>query len=284
MLPEFDGGDDDEFSITKTPKSGAGESPSSGSEGISEGTRPKNVSLLDKIKQTLAATSAERWEQAGEELDTGRKFQKPQDTWEQLYCCDVKSGVLVLRKSLPVRANYFGGGYTLSEAGLPHYLVEVRARGWAPKMIIDPYYRAAPGAEKNYEVLVEGDIAKQLYQEIDFSVKEFRNSLKRDFTDMVSRVMASVQEKVHETSAEEWETLPGDKFAVLYRGELGGLSVEVGRTIRGNAINFHLTLSKYGLKWDCKDTTLMRDVFLIVDDSVKQRSLEQLGKVLDDIF
>jgi hypothetical protein len=40
--------------------------PPSGLKGV--------VSLLDKIRATLANTAAERWEQGGEPLDTSRRF------------------------------------------------------------------------------------------------------------------------------------------------------------------------------------------------------------------
>ena len=120
-------------------------------------------------------------------------------TWEELFCTDTKNGVLVLRRSTPLVSNFFGGGYTFSEQGLPRFFVEIRSRGWAPKMLIDPYYRSSGGVDKSYRILAEGDVARQLYMEVEGSVREYRDSLKRDFNDSVERLTSNMHEQVRGT-------------------------------------------------------------------------------------
>lgn len=265
--------------------SSSDDKPSKTSQGAGAGgAHGPALSLLEKIKQTLAATPADRWEEAGEPLDSSRKFQKPQETWEHLYCTDAKAGVLVLRCSTPVTSNFFGGGYSFVESGIPRYMIELRGRGWAPKMLVDPFYRSSSGQEKSYQVLAEGDVAKQLYFEVETSLRQYRTSLKRDFNDSVERLISNVRDQVHETSATDWKQLDGETGYTGYRGDVNGMTVTVACTVRDRVATYSMNFMKYGMRWDCRDSAIMRDVFKIVDDSVRHSSLEQLGKVLEDML
>lgn len=241
--------------------------------------------LIDKIKQTLANTPAERWEQAGEELDSSRKYQRPQEQWEQVFCTDTKSGVLVLRRSTPITSNFFAGGYSFVEASEPRYLVELRARGWAPKMLVDPSYRSAGGAERSVQVLAEGTIAKELYHEIQHNVRTHRESLRRDFNDSVERLISNIHEQVHSTAAEDWKTVEGNEQGYTgYRADVNGMTVTVSTIVRDRTAGYSMNFQKYGLRWDCRDSALCKEIFTIVDESARNASLEQLGKVLDDML
>ena len=247
-------------------------------------SRGNSLTLLEKIKQILASTPAERWEEGGEPLDSTRKFQKPQDTWEQLFCTDTKNGVLVLRCSIPVRSNFFGGGYCFVESGLPNYFIEIRARGWAPKMLIDPFYRSGGGVDKSYQILADGDVARHLYLEVESSVRAYRESLRRDFNDSVERLTANLHEQIQLTCAADWQSLQGEKGYLGYQADVNGITLIITQTIRDRSATYSMTLTKYGLKWECRDAHLMREIFAMVDDSVRHASLEHLGKVLEDML
>lgn len=240
--------------------------------------------LLEKIKTTLANTPADRWEQGGEELDTGKRYQRARETWEQLFCTDTKTGVLVLRCSMPVVSNFFAGGYSFTESGVSRYTVELRPRGWTPKMILDPSFRGAQASARSVQVLAEGEIARQLYAEVQFAVKQHRESLRRDFNDSVERLNASIREQVQTTAAEDWQPVEGEQGFTGYRADVNGITVTVGSTVRERSSSYSMSFSKYGLKWECRDGNLCKDIFSIVDESVRQSSLEQLGKVLDDML
>ena len=45
-----------------------------------------------------------------------------------------------------------------------------------------------------------------------------------------------------------------------------------------------LRVSRAGLSWECRDSSVIKEIFAIVDESVRQNSLEKLGKVLEDMF
>lgn len=241
--------------------------------------------LLERIKQTLSSTSPERWEQAGEELDPNRRYQKPQDNWEQLFCTDTKNGVLVLRKSTPITSNFFGGGYAFVEAAEPRYLIELRGRGWAPKMLVDPSYRSAGVVDKTCQVLADGSIARQLYQEVAVSVRNHRETLRRDFNDLVARLISNIHEQIKGTSAEDWKPVEQTEQGFTgYCADVNGMSVTVWTIVRDLTAGFGMYFSKYGLRWDCRDAGLCKELFNLVDESVRSSSLEQLGKVLEDML
>lgn len=265
------------MSDSNTPKGKGGPQAEAGST--------QGLPLLERIKQTLANTAPDRWEQAGEELDSSRKYQKPQESWEQLYCTDVKTGVLVLRKSTPITSNFYGGGYSFVEASEPRYLIELRSRGWAPKMLVDPSYRGAGVVDKNYQVLAEGTIGKQLYHEVDVSVRNYRESLRRDFNDLVARLMSNIHEQIKGTSSEDWHTVEGNEQGYTgYSADVNGMNVTISAVVRDRTAGYAMHFTKYGLRWDCRDSSLCRELFILVDESVRNASLEQLGKVLDDML
>jgi hypothetical protein len=247
----------------------------------SGGTLP----LLERIKQTLANTPPERWEQAGEELDSNRKYQKPQESWEQLFCTDTKTGVLVLRKSTPIAANFHGGGYAFVAASAPRFMIELRGRGWVPKMLVDPSYRGAGVIDKNYQLLAEGSVGRQLYNEVEVSVRNHRESLRRDFNDLVARLISNIHEQIQGTAADDWKSVEGNEQGYTgYVADVNGMTVTVSAVIRDRTAGYYMNFTKYGLRWDCRDSGLCRELFTLVDESVRNASLEQLGKVLDDML
>lgn len=240
--------------------------------------------LLEKIKTTLANTPADRWEQGGEELDSSKRYQRARETWEQLFCTDTKTGVLVLRRSTAVVSNFFAGGFSFTESGIPRYSVELRPRGWTPKMILDPSFRGAQATARSVQVLAEGDIARQLYHEVQVSVRQHQESLRRDFNDSVERLNANIREQVQTTAAEDWQAVEGESGYTGYRADVNGMTVTVGCTVRDRSSSHSMSFSKYGLRWECRDSNLCKDIFSMVDESVRQASLEQLGKVLEDML
>lgn len=255
--------------------------PEEGKEGIAKSS---SATLLEKIRHTLSHTAPERWEQGGEPLDTNRRFQRPQERWEQVYCTDTKSGVLVLRSSQPITNNFHGGGYNFALVGAARYLIELRGRGWSPRALLDPSFRGSGGVEKSCQVLAEGDVAKELFHEIEQIVKHHRESLRREFNDSVARLTANIREHIGETTAGDWQSVEGDFGFKGYRTEINGITVTVGSAANDLSTSYSLTLGRFGLVWYCRDPFLMQEVFKLVDESVKTASLEQLGKVLEDML
>jgi hypothetical protein len=189
-----------------------------------------------------------------------------------------------LRSSTPVSNNYFSGGYSLSPSGDPRFFIELRGRGWSPKALLDPAFRGAGGVEKATQVLAEGDIAEQLYREIEMIVKHHRETLRRDFNDSVARLTSNIKEAIGETTAADWQVVEGDVGVKGYRTEINGLTVTVACMKNDVSTAYSMTVGRLGLAWSCRDPFLMQEVFNLVDESVRTASLEHLGKVLDDML
>lgn len=244
----------------------------------------KSAPLMERIKDILAETSAERWEGTSEELDPQKKLTQNRQTWEEFFCTDVKSGVLVIRKSTIVKSNYYGGGYFLSEGALPHHTIELRPKGWIPRMLSDPFFRSASGIERKVQVLVEGEIARQLFEQVKETVRVFRLSVKRDFEAAIEHLTPKLLSLVAETNAGDWTTELEDPHTTTYLGEIDGMKVSSSLTVKDLSGLYSLRLSKYGLHWDSRDFVMAKEVYDVVDDCVKHASLEKLGKVLEEML
>ncbi len=242
------------------------------------------ATLLDKIRNTLANTAPDRWEQGGEPLDSNRRFPRARETWEQVFFTDTKSGALVLRCSTPVSTQYHGGGYAFSEAGPSRFVIELRGRGWSPKALLDPSFRGAGGMEKPPQLLADGVVAEQLYREIELIVKQFREGQRREFNDAVARLTANIKEAIGETTAADWQVVEGDVGVRGYRTEINNLTVTVACLASDVSTQYSLTVGRHGLMWSCRDPFLMQEAYRLVDESVKTASLERLDKVLDDML
>jgi hypothetical protein len=260
--------------------------PSDGDVAGEEGSaRPSSSSaLIEKIKSTLANTAPERWEQGGEPLDTNRRFQRAQTTWEEIFSTDTKTGVLVFRRSTPLISNFFGGGYNFTAAAASRHVIELRGRGWSPKTLLDPSFRGSGGAERSCQILAEGEIALKLFEEVEQIVGTYRDSLRRDFSDSVARLAANLKEQVEGTAAADWSPVEGDIGYKGYRTEINGLTITVGCVSNDLSSAYSLSLSRLGLVWHCRYQFLMQQIYTIVHESVKTASLEQLGKVLEDML
>lgn len=253
-------------------------------EGELNAEQARSTTILDKIKALLSSTKADRWQQVGEPLDEGRKHQRPLEVWEQAYSTDTKAGVLVLRSSIPITCNYFGGGYSFTQAGRPRYLVELRPRGWSPKWTAEVSTRGAGPTEKNYQVLADGEVARTLFNEVEHSVHHFRDSLKVDFNDSVQRLLANILEQVEGSVASDWKIIEGEVGYTGYSGDVNGMTVTVGALKRDSVSHYSMNFSKHGFRWDCRDSRLMKSVFSVVDEAVRNASLEHLGKVLEEML
>jgi hypothetical protein len=151
-------------------------------------------------------------------------------------------------------------------------------------MILDPGFRGTQATARQVQVLAEGDVARQLYIEVQAAVRQHRESLRRDFNDSVERLSANIREQIQGTAAEDWQGVEGEASYTGYRADVNGMTVTVGCTVRDRSSSHSMTFSKYGLRWDCRDMNLCKEIFTMVDDSVRQASLEQLGKVLEDML
>jgi hypothetical protein len=248
---------------------------------------PRSHLLLEKIKVMLANSSAERWHQVGERLDSDRKFQRPQEIWEHSYYTETSSGVLMVRSTTPVSCKFFGGGYSFTRAGLARCVVELRPRNWRPRRVADKGEvpsTASANDDSKARVLVDGDTARAIFEEVERRMSYHQDSLRQDFRDSVQRLLANVQEQVAASAATEWRLVEGPVGYSGYTGDVNGVALTVGIQRRGSTTIYSMYCMKHGLRWDCRDSRIIKEVFELVDESVRQVSLEQLGKVLEEML
>jgi hypothetical protein len=249
-----------------------------------EHTASRASALLDKIKALLANTKPDRWQQWGERLDEGKKHQRPRESWEQSFSIDTKAGVLALRSCTSISCNFFGGGYAYSPASRPKYVVELRPRGWSPRITADIAARGGGTGEKNYKVLADGDVARALFFEVEASVRSFRDNLKVGFNDAVQRLVANILEQLETTIASDWSVVEGGEGYIGYSADVHGLTLTVGALQRGSMTHYSMHCIQHGYRWDCRDARLIKDVFTFVDELVRTASLEHLGTLLEDML
>jgi len=152
-------------------------------------------------------------------------------------------------------------------------------------MLVDPSFRSAGVVDKSYQVLADGGVARQLYQEVQVSVRNHRESLRRDFNDLVARLISNIHEQIKGTAADDWKAVEGSEQGFSgYCADVNGMAVTVWTVVRDRTAGFGMYFSKYGLRWDCRDSSLCKELFQLVDESVRSASLEQLGKVLEDML
>jgi hypothetical protein len=144
--------------------------------------------------------------------------------------------------------------------------------------------RGPAPADKNYQVLADGDIAHTLFAEVEYSVRNFRDNLKGDFNDAVQRFVANFLEQVEATVASDWSVVEGEEGYTGYSGDVNGLILTVGALRRGTMTHYLMHCTQHGYRWDCSDRRLIEDVFSYVDELVRTASLEHLGKLLEEML
>jgi hypothetical protein len=97
--------------------------------------------------------------------------------------------------------------------------------------------------------------------------------------------MSNIHEQIQGTSAEDWKPVEGNEQGYTgYCADVNGMNVTISAIIRDRTAGYAMNFTKYGLRWDCRDSSLCRELFTLVDESVRNASLEHLSKVLDDML
>lgn len=245
-----------------------------------EEEKPENP-LLTKIKLALAQSDPDKWEHAGSELKPTAKYTKPYETWETAFHMNLPNGVLVIRCSLPVRSEYFGAGYTVTPTGKPVYYVELRARGWDPRTLIDPYFRVTLDKDKQFTVLADGEIAESVHRLVTDTLRSFSGARKRDFNEQVASLIDSMLDRATVTGADDWKKSEPEPGVTKFSSVLDGINVDVTKTMADDNAAFRLTFHRDEMSSKTIDTGLAKSLFELVDEKLRNASLLALSKVLE---
>lgn len=237
--------------------------------------------VLQKIRGLLSQAKPDKWRSGGEELNTKAKYPRHLDTWEQVLAIDMADGILVLRSSLPVKCEYLVGGYTLTPVALENYTVEMRAKGWNLRELVDPYYRNTGRKDKRCDVLLEGSMAGVLYREIRTLVESFIRERKRSFEEECMDLVRRLPDVIPTTKAESWERVI-EKNALRFAGTVENIQIEVSKTTTDGKDHYDAKLCREELT--SKNTVInnmAKDLFDKIDSLGKNAKLNELSKLLE---
>jgi hypothetical protein len=240
---------------------------------------PRNP-IFEKIRSTLQRTEPDKWRRSGDDFNSEIKHPKPIDVWETLFLLSIKEGNLVLRCSIPLRSEYFGGGYTLTPATDARYSVELREKGWNPRELTDPFYANSQKKHLKMQRLVEGKMARVLFEEVKTIIESFNTEKRRTFERECFELMSGILSKIAEMDFSRWRKDENDPNIVRYSALIQDMSVDVARVNHGDRISFHLKLGRDGM-YKSMNSSQIEAIFLAIEEIEKNSSLEQLSQLLE---
>lgn len=237
--------------------------------------------VLTKIKNMLAQSNPEKWERFGEALRISNKYPKSYDSWEIVYCIDIQTGLLVFRKSQAVTSQYFGGGYTLTPTASENYFIELRARAWDPRTLIDPYFRSSLDKDKQLKVLGDGEVARHIFMEVESIVNSFSGEKHREIVQVIDNLSREILERAKTSDSSSWVKSEQEVGTVSYSSEIDGVVVVITKSTKNNLSNYRLIFTRDKISSRIADVGLSKDLFELIDEKNKTAALEALSSVLE---
>ncbi|MCO6429263.1 MAG: hypothetical protein J5J00_00245 [Deltaproteobacteria bacterium] len=267
--------------VPRTP-SGGGHTGSAKPPAQAAGAEEQSKNpLMAKIQSTISQSDPEKWERYGDDLNTEGKYQKPRDAWEIVYCINIPNGILAFRSSQPLTSQYFGGGYTLTPLSSERYTVELRPRAWDPRTLIDPYFRAALEKDRQFQLLADGDVARQVFMQIKATIESFSGERREEIKHQIEQLAANITDRTAASSAEEWRKDSPNFDTTEYHSSFDGVDVTVSFTKKNGIDNYRLTFCKDKVAVKTVDAAVAKSIFEAVEEKQAQAALEALSKVLD---
>lgn len=238
--------------------------------------------IFEKIRATLQRTEPEKWRRSGEDFNRDLKNPKAIEVWETVFLLAVNDGNLVLRASTPIKPEYFGGGYTLTPTDDPRYTVELREKGWNPRELTDPFYTNSQKKHLKMQKLLEGRMARVLYDEVKSIVESFNTDKRATFEKLCFQLMATLLERIPEMPFDTWKKDETDAHIARYYATIDNMSVEVARVSHNDRTSFHLKMGADGM-YKSINTSQVDDIFQAIEDLGRDANLSHLSKLLDSI-
>lgn len=239
--------------------------------------------LFDKIRATLQRTEPSKWRRSGEDFNREAKNPKPVEVWETLFLLPINEGNLVLRCSIPLKSEYFGGGYTLIPVCDPRFTVEIREKGWNPRELTDPFFSNSQKKHLKMQKLLEGKMARVLFEEVRMIVENFNSDKRTHFERQCFELMANLLERIPQMPYDIWKREEQDAHLIRYHSpNIDGLTVDIARVDHQGRVSFHLKMSRDGMHKSMASSQV-EDIFVAIEELGRDASLTQLGKLLDTL-
>jgi hypothetical protein len=237
--------------------------------------------LLKKIRETLAHSDPARWGKGGAELEKNARYKTARERWERVYCLETPSGTLVIRESTPVQSKFVGGGYQYLPHGLQSHTVEIRARGWNPRELVDPEYRTQAKGGSSCDVILRDALARELFLQIDLRMRSFHGKIESDFKARVDGLSLELVNRIAATTVQQWHQDAPDKGVLRYLGELNGIKVEVIRRTLGAQLEYMLRFYLGNLGLASPSGSLAQQAFVQIEELGQNQRLSFLSDMLE---
>ena len=131
--------------------------------------------------------------------------------------------------------------------------------------------------------LLEGRMAKVLFEEVRMTVENFNSDKRKNFERQCYELMATLLERIPQMPYDIWKKEEQDRHLIRYHTlNLDGLTVDIARVEHQGKVSFHLKMSRDGMHKSMVSSQV-EDIFLAIEELGRDASLTQLGKLLDTI-
>lgn len=244
----------------------------------------KENPVLLKIKEILKNTDPDKWVKAGAALNPESTYPKALENWELVYILDIPTGVLVLRNSTPVECKFVRGGYLIAPKAAERFLIELRAQGWNPRELIDPYHRGGVSrGDKKHETLAEGQYARELFLHVQRRYEEHTRTKQDDLNGVAANLLEALAYGRKEIILDDWEQTASEISRSAYQGHVDGVVIELSKVTNEGLDSFHAVFSRDPLQVRISATRAVQDLYRRVEEMIRLTQLEALSRILEPL-
>lgn len=241
----------------------------------------KDTTLYQKIKKLIEISEESKFISYDERLNLDKTYPKPRKTWEIVHTVKINDGNLVFRESTPLAAIYITGGYQLKEADEPRYTIELRPEGWDAIEIVDPFRITSEYANKEYEILAEGDLAKDLVKQVQEKLYIYNSHAKEEFKQVVIEKLEYIKKHMQETNG-IWKKRE-DAQAMIYSATFDDIMLHICKEKTQYSANYFIYAKKKQIAVKIDDRNLSSELYDLIDKLSEVTGLINLEKALEDL-
>ena len=241
----------------------------------------KDTTLYQKIQKLIEVSEESKFISYDEQLNKDKTYPKPRKTWEIIHTVKINDGNLVFRESIPLAAIYITGGYQLKEADEPRYTIELRPEGWDAIELVDPFRITSEYANKEYEILAEGYLAKDLVKQVQEKLYIYNSKAKEEFKQIVIEKLEYLKKHIQETNG-IWKKRE-DAQAMLYSATIDDINLHICKEKTQYSANYFIYAKRKQIAVKIDDRNLSYELYELIDKLSEVTGLINLEKALEDL-
>ncbi|MGI6680090.1 MAG: hypothetical protein ACOX3T_01135 [Bdellovibrionota bacterium] len=241
----------------------------------------KDTTLYQKIKKLIEVSPEEKFISYDERLISDKAYPKPRKTWEVMHTVRINDGVLVFRESTPLASIYVAGGYQFKEADAPRYTIELRPEGWDAIELVDPFRIVSEHADKTYEILAEGHLAKELVELVQNKLDIYNSHAKEEFKNLVIEKLDYLKRHLQETDG-MWKKRE-DSMAMVYSATFDDIMLNICKEKTHYSAKYFIFAKKKSIAIKIDDNAFCQELYELIDKLSEVTGLINLEKALEDL-